>query len=137
MNKTSLNQLFHCVYSLNYHLVIVTKYRKKVLTGAMLDRLEDITRERLESWEGSLTEFNGEADHLHLLFSLPPKYALSSFVNTLKTNMSRRLRKEFANELSEVYRKPVLWSQSYCVISVGGAPLDVVKKYIEQQARPR
>ena len=136
MSKTTLTALFHCVYSLNYHLVIVTKYRKKVLTGAMLDCLEAITRERLESWEGSLTEFNGEADHLHILFSLPPKHSLTAFVNALKTNMSRRLRKAFANELSKTYRKPVLWSQSYCVISVGGAPLDVVKKYIEQQARP-
>ena len=136
MSKTTLKTLFHCVYALNYHLVIVTKYRKKILTGAMLDRLEGITRERLESWEGALTEFNGEADHLQILFSLPPKHSLAAFVNALKTNMSRRLRKEFANELSKTYRKPVLWSQSYCVISVGGAPLNVVKKYIEQQARP-
>lgn len=136
MSKTTLTGLFHCVYALNYHLVVVTKYRKKVLTAAMLDRLETITRERLASWEGSLTEFNGEADHLHLLFSLPPKHSLAAFVNALKTTMSRRLRKEFANELSKTYRKPVLWSQSYCVISVGGAPLDAVKKYIEQQARP-
>ena len=73
---------------------------------------------------------------MHLLFTQPPKYALSNFVNALKTGTSRRLRSEFAAELNQVYRKPVLWSRSYCVISCGGAPLSVLKQYIENQERP-
>lgn len=71
-----------------------------------------------------------------MLFTLPPKHTLADFVNALKTGTSRRLRSEFAAEVSAVYRKPVLWSRSYCVISCGGAPLTVLKQYIESQERP-
>lgn len=136
MNKATLNKQSHCVYSLHYHLVIVTKYRRKVLTSAMLERLHELIRERCEAWEGSLLEMNGEADHVHILLTLPPKYALADFVNAIKTGTSRRLRSEFSQHLSQFYRKPVLWSQTYCVISCGGAPLDVIKQYIENQDRP-
>ena len=136
MPSQELEALYHCVYSLHYHLVIVTKYRRQVLTAAMLDRFAFLTRGRVEAWGGRLIEVNGEADHVHLLFTQPLQYALSSFVNALKTGTSRRLRSEFAAELNQVYRKPVLWSRSYCVISCGGAPLSVLKQYIENQERP-
>ncbi len=74
--------------------------------------------------------------HAHLLFTLPPTAAMSESVNALKTGTSRRLRSEFHAEISRVYSKPVLWSRSYCVISCGGAPLRVLKQYIENQERP-
>ena len=136
MTDQALDALFHCVYSLNYHLVIVTKYRRRVLTKPMLDRFDDLAKERVEAWGGRLIEVNGEPEHVHLLFTLPPKHALADFVNALKTATSRRLRAEFSDEVNRVYRKPVLWSRSYCVISCGGAPLSVIKQYIEQQERP-
>jgi putative transposase len=136
MANQQLDALFHCVYSLYYHLVIVTKYRRRVMTKAMLDRFDDLARERVEAWGGRLIEVNGEPEHVHLLFTLPPKHALANFVNALKTATSRRLRAEFQDEVNRVYRKPVLWSRSYCVISCGGAPLSVIKQYIEQQERP-
>ena len=136
MNKTTLNYLFHCAYSLNYHLVLVTKYRRKVLTASMIDRFAELAAERCEFWEGKLYECNGEPDHIHLLLSLPPKYALSDFGNALKTGTSRRLRKEFHDQLSQYYSTPTLWSRSYCVISAGGAPLDVLARYIQQQEKP-
>ena len=78
-------------------------------------------------WSGELLECNGEADHVHLLLSLPPTVALSDFVNALKTGTSRRLRAEFAEDVKRHYWKPVLWSRSYCVLSVGGAPLSVTQ----------
>jgi putative transposase len=83
-----------------------------------------------------LIEASGEADHVHLLLSLPPDVRLSEFVNALKTGTSRRLRSGFAEQVNRYYRKPVLWSRSYCVISAGGAPLAVLRRYIEAQARP-
>ena len=83
-----LEVLYHCVYSLHYHLVIVTRYRRQVLTAAMLDRFEFLARERVEAWGGRLIEVNGEADHVHLLFTQPPTYALSNFVNALKTGLA-------------------------------------------------
>ena len=114
----------------------MTKYRKKCLTDAMLKVIKESARERCESRDGELIEINGEADHVHLLVSLPPHIAISEYVNAIKTNTARVLRRDFAAQLKRFYSEPVLWSRSYCAISVGGAPLEVVKRYIEQQERP-
>jgi putative transposase len=133
--KVKMNKLYHCVYALHYHLVMVTKYRRKCITAPILERLRAIVALRCENWGGTLIEFNGEADHVHVLASLPPNLDLSRFVNNLKTTSSRLLRKEFP-QLKRVYRKPVFWSRSYCAISCGGAPLAVIKQYVEQQASP-
>lgn len=131
-----LSSLNHCVFSLQYHLVIVTKYRRKCLTAPMLTDFDAQARERCEAWGGKLIESNGEPDHVHLLIELPPTVALADFVNALKTGTSRRLRSVFAGHLSAIYSKPVLWSRSYCVLSCGGAPLSIVQRYIQQQDRP-
>jgi putative transposase len=136
MAVQELDRLFHCVYALHYHLVIVTKYRRRVLTAAMLDRFAEMAKLRCAAWDGRLLEVNGEPDHVHMLFTLPPKHALADFVNALKTGTSRRLRSEFPDAVNRFYKQPVLWSGSYCVISAGGAPLEVLKRYIEQQERP-
>lgn len=128
---------FHCVYALTYHLVLVTKYRKRCITKPILARLREITEARARDWGGELIEFNGEADHIHILLSLPPNLDLSRFVNNLKTTSSRLVRRDFADQLNHVYRgKPVFWSRSYCIVSCGGAPLSVIKQYVEQQAAP-
>ena len=136
MPKATLKTRHHCVYALNYHLVLVTKYRKKCLTGTMLKVIEQSFKDRLLSRDGELIEFNGESDHIHALLSFPPHVTISEFVNALKTNTARILRRDFEKELAAFYTEPVLWSRSYCVISVGGAPLEVLKTYIEQQNRP-
>ncbi len=103
----------------------------------MLKRLKIICTELTKKWECGLVEFNGEADHLHLLLSLNPKVAPSVFVNNLKTVTSRLIRKEFAEYLSKIYWKnPVFWSRTYCILSCGGAPLSIIKQYIEQQEAP-
>jgi len=134
--EQKLNKLFHCAYALQYHLVLVTKYRHACLSDSMLLRFEEIARERCVGWGGQLMEINGESDHVHLILSLPPNLKLSGFVNNLKTTSSRLMRRDFANELKPYYWKPVLWSRSYCIISCGGAPLDVVRQYIDNQQRP-
>lgn len=130
-----VKKLYHCSYSLSYHFVFVTKYRRKCFTGAMLDRLKEVVAKLCEDWEAGLIEMNGEEDHVHFLLSLNPKCAPSVVANNFKTVTSRLLRKEFP-ALRAKYREPVLWSRSYFVASVGGAPLSVIKQYIEQQARP-
>jgi putative transposase len=99
----------------------------------MLHRIREIADARCAGWGGKLLELNGEPDHIHLLLELPPNLDLSVFVNNLKTTSSRLLRKEFAEKLDRVYRKPVFWSRSYCIISCGGAPLSILKQYIERQ----
>lgn len=133
MEKQDLFALYHCVYSLKYHLVLVTKYRRKCITNEILTRLKGVFDDLCQKWECQLLEFNGEADHVHLLLSLNPKVCLSNFVNNLKTVSSRRIRSEFSDQLSVVYRKPVFWSRSYCILSCGGAPLEVIRQYIENQ----
>ena len=101
----------------------------------MLAALRPIASARCEGWGGHLMELNGEPDHVHLLIALPPNLDLSAFVNNLKTTTSRLLRRDFP-QLRKVYRKPVFWSRSYCVVSCGGAPLSIIKQYIEQQKEP-
>lgn len=134
MATQALNRLFHCVFSLNVHLVLVTKYRRKCINKDMLDSLQSNCERLAKQWECKLLEFNGEPDHVHLLLSLNPKVSPSIFVNNLKTVTSRLLRRDFSNELAKFYRKPVFWSRSYCILSCAGAPLSIIKQYIEQQA---
>jgi len=123
----------HAVYALHYHLILVTKYRRKVLMPAVLERALPITEDIARRWGGAVQEANGEADHWHALVSLPPRVAPSAFVGNLKTVLSRRLRAEFTG-LRAAYRgQAVLWSPSYFVVSAGGAPLEVLRRYIENQ----
>lgn len=137
MDIQELNTLYHCTFRLQYHLVLVTKYRRGCITAAMLDRLEEIAQATTDKWGGSVVELSGESDHVHMLLDLTPRIAPSSFVNNLKTVTSRLIRKEYANHLANDYwGKPVFWSRSYALLSVGGAPLSVLKQYIEQQQVP-
>jgi putative transposase len=126
----------HCVFVLHAHSVFVTKYRHKVFTDTHLTRLEEIMREVRADFETELTEFNGENNHVHLLVNFPPKIALSRLVNSLKGVSSRRMRQEFPELAAHYYRANKLWSGSYFAGSMGGAPLSIVRQYIEQQNRP-
>lgn len=127
---------YHCVYKLTYHLVLVTKYRKKCLSNEMLNRLEEIVKKNSADWEIDLLEFNGEADHIHLLLEMHPNIMPSKFINNLKTVSSRLIRKEFEEELKPYYWKPVLWTRAYCLLTTGGATIDVIREYIKNQERP-
>ncbi|MCK9921377.1 IS200/IS605 family transposase [Frankia sp. AgPm24] len=126
----------HCVFALHAHLVFVTKYRHRVFDDQHLTRLEEIMRMVCVDFEVELVEFNGERDHVHLLVNFPPKVALSRLVNSLKGVSSRRMRQEFPELAQHYWRANRLWSGSYFAGSVGGAPLDVLRRYIEDQARP-
>lgn len=130
-----LNKLRHCAYLIHFHLVVVTKYRRKCITKPMLERLKEIFSETLVQWGCELMEFNGESDHLHILMSVNPKVQPSKLVNNLKTVSSRLIRKEFFEHVNQVFGgKPGFWSRTYCLLSCGGAPLVLIKQYIEQQA---
>jgi len=126
----------NAVFRLWLHLVLVTKYRRKVLNGAILSRCGELVRETCERWEVTVAEFNGEHDHVHILLDVPPKLRPCDLVNALKTRTSRVLRSEFSELREAYYGKSVLWSPSYCMVSAGGAPLDIIKRYIEDQNTP-
>ncbi|MGK7897449.1 MAG: IS200/IS605 family transposase [Xenococcus sp. (in: cyanobacteria)] len=125
----------HCVFKLHVHLVFVTKYRKKVFTDAILKDLEAIFKDVAHNFETELIEMNGETEHVHLLLNYPPKVSISKLVNSLKGVSSRLIRKQHP-EIAKYYWKGGLWSPSYFASSCGGAPLSIIKQYIEQQTRP-
>ena len=132
--KQKLTTLNHCVFSIHFHLVLVTKYRKKCISAEILHELKNIFTNLCKKWECELVEFNGEPDHVHLLLALTPRVQPSKFVNNLKTVSSRLLRRDFKEHLAKFFWKPIFWSRTYCLISCGGAPLDIIKQYIDNQA---
>ncbi|OQC43558.1 MAG: Transposase IS200 like protein [Bacteroidetes bacterium ADurb.Bin028] len=124
----------HSIYNLKYHLVIITKYRHKCINKEILNDLNEIFKKIIEGKNGTLIEFNGEIDHVHLLFETPPQVELAKLVNTLKTVSSRLIRKKHSEYLKKYYWKPVFWSRSYCILTTGGATIEVIEKYIKSQA---
>lgn len=127
----------HAQYNLKYHLVLVTKYRHKVFTDIMLERLKELSTELLGKWDCELLEFGGETDHIHLLIDAHPSLELSKLINNLKTVTSRAVRKEFETHLKPYYWKPVLWTRAYYLATSGGAPLEVIKQYIKNQGKEK
>lgn len=134
--KNYLRSHHHCVYKITYHLVLVTKYRRKCFTKEILDRLQEICKDICEKWDIGLIEFGGEQDHIHLLLDFHPSAQPSKFVNNLKTVSSRLIRRDFSDHLANFYWKPVMWTRAYCLLSAGGAPIEVIKQYIENQETP-
>ncbi len=121
---------------MHVHLVFVTKYRRGVLTDAAHETLRDILAKVCQDFEAVLVDTGGEDDHVHLLVEYPPKVAVSKLVNSLKGVSSRRLRQTHPDVASRYY-KGVLWSPSYFAVSCGGAPIDVIKQYIEDQRKDK
>ena len=122
----------HSAYNLHVHLVFITKYRKKVLADNHRQYFKEVVAEICKDFGAELKECNDEADHVHMLIQYPPTVQLSKMVNNLKSVTSRRMRANFI-DLRAAYNKPVLWSRSYFAGSCGGAPLEIIKQYIQNQ----
>ena len=114
------------------HVVFVTKYRRGVLHAEHLDLLEDVFTTICSDFGATLLEGNGEDDHVHLLVEYPPTVAISGLVNSLKGVSSRRLRQRFEIRTHQDH----LWSPSYLAASAGGAPLSIIRQYVQAQRRP-
>lgn len=125
----------HSIYNLKFHLVVVTKYRHKCITPEILEDLKSISNDFLNKKGGSILEMNGEEDHIHILFEIPPQVELASMVCSLKTVTSRLIRKKYSDYLKKFYWEPVFWSRSYCILSTGGATIETIRKYIENQGK--
>jgi putative transposase len=125
----------HCIFSMHVHLVFVAKYRRKVFDGEAIATLREIFSKVCSDFESVLVEMDGERDHVHLLVEYPPKVAVSALVNSLKGVSSRLLRQE-RPDIQHRDWKGVLWSPSYFAASCGGAPISIVRQYIEQQQTP-
>lgn len=125
----------HCVFNMHVHLVFVTKYRKNVFDGDAISRLKTMFEKVCKDFEANLIQMEGEEDHVHLLVEYPPKVSVSSLVNSLKGASSRRLRNE-RPDIRKMYWRNMLWSPSYFASSCGGAPIEIIRQYIQQQKTP-
>ena len=122
----------HSVFLLHYHLVLVVKYRRQVFDDTMSGRAKEIFEYIAPNYNITLEEWNHEKDHVHILFRAHPNTEISKFINAYKSASSRLLKKEFPQIRQKLWKER-FWSQSFCLLSAGGAPIEVIRQYIETQ----
>ena len=124
----------HSVFLLYYHLVLVVKYRRQVIDDTISDYAKDMFVRLGKNYNISLVEWNHDMDHVHILFKAHPNSELSKFINAYKSASSRLIKKHFPQVKRKLW-KEYFWSRSYCLLTTGGAPIEVIKKYIESQGK--
>ena len=122
----------HSVFSIHFHLILVVKYRKKVIDERISERLKEIFEYIQDNYNIALEEWNHDVDHVHVLLQSEPNSNISKFINAYKSASSRLIKKEYPSIRSRLY-KEAFWSQSFCLISTGEANIETIKKYIESQ----
>lgn len=122
----------HSVFLLYYHLVMVVKYRRKVIDDQISDHAKNIFEYISPKYGIVLEEWNHDQDHVHVMFRAQPKSEISKFINAYKSASSRLLKKEYP-QIREKLWKEAFWSQSFCLMTAGGAPIEVIRSYIESQ----
>jgi putative transposase len=122
----------HSVFLMYYHLVLVVKYRRKVFDDKVSDYAKDMFVKLGEKYNISLVEWNHDKDHVHILFKAHPNTELSKFINAYKSASSRLIKRDFPQIRKKLW-KEMFWSRSFCLLTTGGSPINVVKKYIENQ----
>ena len=129
-----LNTNAHSVFSLRYHLILVVKNRRQVFTDEISNRAKEIFEYIAPTYKIELVEWNHDKDYVHVLFKGQPKTELSKFINAYKSASSRLLKKEFPTIRQKLW-KEMFWSRSFCLLSSGGAPIEVIRQYIENQGK--
>ncbi|MEX0379428.1 IS200/IS605 family transposase [Bacillus sp. S4] len=122
----------HSVFLLYYHLVLVVKYRRNVFDDDMSDYAKDMFVRLSENYNITLVEWNHDVDHVHILFKAHPNTEMTKFINAYKSASSRLIKRDFPQVKKKLW-KEMFWSRSFCLLTTGGSPIDVVKKYIENQ----
>lgn len=126
----------NAVYLLNYHLILITKYRKKVfINDDIIERTKEIMRNIAADFDVDIINQECGEDHIHLMISTKPTTELTKMVNLLKGTSSRYLRKEYESELSDVLYGDSFWSDSYYIATAGNVSVDTIYKYIENQRK--
>lgn len=121
---------------LHYHLIMCTKYRREVIDDDISNRLKEIFLRIADSYNIVLEEWNHDIDHVHVMFRAQPKSELSKFINAYKSASSRLLKKEYPEIRAKLW-KEAFWSQSFCLLTAGGAPIETIRSYIESQGEKR
>ena len=132
MNKYKLDNNNHSVFSMYYHLILVVKYRRKVFDDTVSDYARSIFEKIAPSYNISLLEWNHDVDHVHIMFKAQPNSELSNFINAYKSASSRLIKRDYPQIRQKLW-KEYFWSQSFCLLTTGEAPIEVIKKYIETQ----
>lgn len=122
----------HSVFSLHYHLILVTKYRKPVFDDEISERARALFEAIAPNYKIKVLEWNHDQDHVHILFKAQPKTELSKFINAYKSASSRVLKKEFPSIRKQLWQD-MFWSRSFCLLSSGGASIEVIQQYIKEQ----
>lgn len=122
----------HSVFSMYYHLVLCVKYRRKVFDDDVSEFARSIFDKIAPSYNITLLEWNHDMDHVHIMFKAQPNSELSKFINAYKSASSRLIKKNYPGIRSKLW-KEYFWSQSFCLLTTGGAPIEVIKRYIETQ----
>ncbi|QWG36951.1 IS200/IS605 family transposase [Bacillus mycoides] len=122
----------HSVFLLYYHLVLAVKYRRNVFDDDMSDYAKDMFVRLSENYNITLVEWNHGVDHVHILFKAHPNTEMTKFINAYKSASSRLIKRDFPQVKKKLW-KEMFWSRSFCLLTTGGSPIDVVKKYIENQ----
>ncbi|PFP69467.1 IS200/IS605 family transposase [Bacillus thuringiensis] len=123
----------HSVFLLYYHLVLVVKYRINVFDDDMSDYAKDMFVRLSENYNITLVEWNHDVDHVHILFKAHPNTEMTKFINAYKSASSRLIKRDFPQVKKKLW-KEMFWSRSFCLLTTGGSPIDVVKTYIENQS---
>ncbi|HDR8053652.1 TPA: IS200/IS605 family transposase [Bacillus cereus] len=123
----------HSVFLLYYHLVLVVKYRRNVFDDDMSDYAKDMFVRLSENYNITLVEWNHDVDHVHILFKAHPNTEMTKFINAYKSASSRLVKRDFPQVKKKLW-KEMFWSRSFCLLTTGGSPIDVVKIYIENQS---
>ncbi|XYX40247.1 IS200/IS605 family transposase [Candidatus Erwinia dacicola] len=134
--ETDIRRGRHCVFLMHVHLVFVAKYRRQIFDLDAIKKLRSYFASVCADFDVELVEMDGECDYVHLLINYPPKLAISNLVNSLKGVSSRLLRRDRSDIALRYYYKGVLWTPSYFASSCGGAPISIIRQYIEQQQTP-
>lgn len=125
----------HACFLLQYHLVLITKYRKPILTGDLDLFIKNYANQYFSNNDCNTLEIESNEDHLHILFEAPVTIQLTNFINGFKTVSSRMARKRFAETLNKYYQKPYFWSRSYFIATVSENTTSIVKEYIQNQGK--
>ncbi|WP_033631202.1 IS200/IS605 family transposase [Enterococcus faecium] len=120
------------VFLLYYHLILVTKYRRQVIDDEISEHAKTTFERISESYHITLVEWNHDKDHVHIMFKAQPKTELTKFINAYKSASSRLIKRDFP-KVKQFLWKEMFWSKSFCLLTTGGAPIDVIKKYIQNQ----
>lgn len=122
----------HALFSLNYHLVLVVKYRRRVINDVISNRLKEMFKDIGVKYQINPIEWNHDVDHVHVLFKAAPNSLISKFLNAYKSASSRLIKIEYPDIKDKLW-KEYFWSRSYCLITTGGVTIDIIKQYIENQ----